>query len=290
MSSRPSELALFLHRMHHYMLPVAKRPVAPRSTSPENLARAFLASVDRGLENFRLYFRSGAYWGSYHNNFTADGRFLDLELPLLIGVPFFGQIEDSTPIEDESIPEWIGTQVFTYVAQVRRFVAAFQVRLRFLANNVFRGNVRSTEYLSALNRAFDEEGPQNHPIRDSGALLEWTIEMICSEIGAGRRERSIVTDLVTDEHALRYEGGTDRDEPSVACRTLPFRPADPEPGLQRKLSIPDFLSTPSARQMEAAQHFNDALREVDDSRNGDQLLERVRSATRSINATFKRLT
>ena len=44
----------------------------------------------RGLENFQRYNRLGLFWIYTDNNFTLDGRFLDLETPLFFSAGSWG--------------------------------------------------------------------------------------------------------------------------------------------------------------------------------------------------------
>ena len=75
-SPRPQDLARLMYQLHSYLLPPEDRPLPRRQCSPEGLGRAFAAAVERALWNFRLFARAGVHWGSFHNNFTADGRFV----------------------------------------------------------------------------------------------------------------------------------------------------------------------------------------------------------------------
>jgi hypothetical protein len=60
--------------------------------TPDDVAQAFVRSVERGLDHLHRFWRLGVSWISLHNNFTADGRFLDLEAPVIVGTPLVGVI------------------------------------------------------------------------------------------------------------------------------------------------------------------------------------------------------
>ena len=74
--------------------------------------------LERGFYNLVECGLNGILWGSVNNNFTLDGRFLDLELPMVFDGPIFGKVLatkylDANPVRFEC---------FHYVSQMRKFI------------------------------------------------------------------------------------------------------------------------------------------------------------------------
>lgn len=57
---------------------------------PAEIGEQLANAVDRGWDRFHRTWRAGVYWNAVHNNFAIDGRFIDLELPSVIGQPLVG--------------------------------------------------------------------------------------------------------------------------------------------------------------------------------------------------------
>ena len=84
----PDNLDLFFTALDRY-LPQTSRA---RNSRPEVLVDRMSQGLTYGLENFIKFIKSGLMWGSLHNNFTLDGKFLDLEVPHFFGEAFLGII------------------------------------------------------------------------------------------------------------------------------------------------------------------------------------------------------
>jgi hypothetical protein len=61
-------------------------------STPTLVAKKMVQSIECGFQNFLSYLNAGVYWNSLHNNFSMDGRFLDLETPIILGEPYCGYI------------------------------------------------------------------------------------------------------------------------------------------------------------------------------------------------------
>jgi hypothetical protein len=90
-------------------------------TTPASLADLQLRAIERAVRNFEAWFAVGLWWSSFANNFTLDGRFLDLETPAFAGGAIFGFLLpcDSGPMANSGV---IGTEVFVYLAQMKVFL------------------------------------------------------------------------------------------------------------------------------------------------------------------------
>lgn len=83
---------------------------------------SFASSIDRGFANVLHANLLGVRWGSLNNNFTLDGRYLDLETPTVldgfrIAMPSFD--------ESDLLPSTVfapALEAYGYLRQMRRFV------------------------------------------------------------------------------------------------------------------------------------------------------------------------
>src|SRR5206468_3307768 len=122
-------------RLHSYLLPPGQRPRETSGSSPAAIATALAAAVERAILHFGRWASAGIFWGSLSNNLTCDGRFLDLEVPLVLLRPFLGVIGE--PGTSWSANHWFGLEVFGHVQETRAFVTSLRERVRFLAGHVF---------------------------------------------------------------------------------------------------------------------------------------------------------
>lgn len=60
--------------------------------------------TDLLISRFFRTIELGINWNGYHNNFTLDGRFVDIEGPLVLGQPFIGNLFDRTFNEEFCFP------------------------------------------------------------------------------------------------------------------------------------------------------------------------------------------
>jgi hypothetical protein len=117
-------------------LPGEQVPAAVDVTTT-GLVHLLARGVRRACEHFRTWFTKGVWWGSFHNNFTIDGRFLDLEVPALLGGPCFGCLSSS---ENDSEPagdlrsSLFGSELFFYLAHTRAFCSTLRLLLGNLPN------------------------------------------------------------------------------------------------------------------------------------------------------------
>jgi hypothetical protein len=74
--------------------------------------------LDRGFYNLVESGLNGIRWGSINNNFSLDGRFLDLELPLVFDGPIFGKVLTKKYIDANPI----AFECFHYTSQMRKFI------------------------------------------------------------------------------------------------------------------------------------------------------------------------
>ncbi len=178
------------------------------NATPMELARAFAAAVETGLDNFERYFKLGVYWGTFGNNFTLDGRFLDLEIPLIFGRPFFG-VERIRRREPEF--EVLGFESYYYLTQVRAFLRYLQVQLPYLRDLpgcASEGEAQfASEFLSSLGAVFGA----GHVMRSKAAFEKRMLKMISGALQLSPHQRSWLKRLIGNlsfEHSQSRFCGT----------------------------------------------------------------------------------
>ena len=202
--------------------------ITKAEVTPGEIAQAFAAAFRRGLENFSTYRRLGIDWGSYHNNFTADGRILDLEVPLVLGQPFLGWVSRSGA--DPRRGKWLGMDAGSYVRHMRDFVIAYRTRLQALPTHLFSDP--AVEFLRELLYELDAVFPAQHILFDVRALADHLVASLAAEwnmSAAARRDTAIMV-----EDSLLSRGHLSEDSvQELDLRELPqrFQPAEVGPDL-----------------------------------------------------------
>ena len=143
--------------------------------SARALADIIARRVESGFEAFAAYFRAGIYWGSFSNNMTLGGQFLDLEVPIFFGEPFVGVVPvmpGRRPPTQEHAAEspLIGVETLYYVAQTRAALARLVPGLARLAAR--SGSDAAVTFAKQLEEALHEALPPEHLLWNDGALRE----------------------------------------------------------------------------------------------------------------------
>jgi hypothetical protein len=251
------------------------------SLSPDGIVQIIEEVLEQGIENFLAFFRNGIFWGSTHNNFAADGRFLDLELPTLLGGPFYGftTMPQSPPSPDEFIP--LPGEVWDFVLQIRSFTSLLISRLSHFVreNRWFFPNERifARELLTHL-----EEWQLTHEVNGL-----FTVEGLIERVASYYRQWGLATAEEDAQKLLPY---------------LHFRAAS-LPGLDAsKLILPPLKSIevqhpqiePFHRRQFWAEHDQDLrhthsisylhehLEQLDRCTQPDEYLQRLRLASHDI--------
>jgi hypothetical protein len=86
--------------------------------SLDEIVVIFKNMLERGFINLMESTLNGVIWGSINNNFTLDGRFLDLELPLVFDGPMFGKVLGQRYLD----PNPLKFEAFHYIAEIRKFI------------------------------------------------------------------------------------------------------------------------------------------------------------------------
>ncbi|HET7504896.1 MAG TPA: hypothetical protein VFK02_27925 [Kofleriaceae bacterium] len=204
-----SSLGAFCELLAAAMTPPDAPAPEAADTTPDSLAALLAACVQRASEHFRRWFSSGVWWGSFTNNLTLDGRFLDLETPALLGGPCLGSLSTS---DDDDAPGrgrqsgLIGTELLIFLAQTRVFCRALVLALANLpswftpperefaaelAAELERQVLAADQLLGSRDQALDLIGGMlgdafgRLPAPDLAALRAYIAFLYDRELGAG---------------------------------------------------------------------------------------------------------
>lgn len=274
--SRFSQLLATALSVHH----CGKLPDL-RTISPSILVAQLEQAMRNAFKNFEIWMSLGIWWGSFGNNFTIDGRFLDLETPSVAGGPFFGQLSSEGVLEGRIRRGSVaGTEIFSYLAQMERFCRLI------------------VQTLSRLPHLF-------HPIeREFARTLAEEVEhkLLGTESYLGSRDRAV--ELALDMHAratpslspkalaklreiLEYEYGWTTGEGAFAGSykawaptiTLSIPPITSEPGVRWSFHAlhlaGDEAIVPPAAAQELARKLHDLIAELDAITDIDEMLSRL---------------
>lgn len=135
-TARPDSVQNFLQFFEFYLNPSLE---SQEKSLPEKLR----ASVERLNSNFQSFLEIGLNWNAFHNNFAMDGRFIDIEGPLILGGPFIGNLFDRTYKEDFCFPH-MGFEILYVHRQIQTSLLHISNRLEesINLNQDIRGEVR----------------------------------------------------------------------------------------------------------------------------------------------------
>jgi hypothetical protein len=100
---------------------------------PSMVVDALDATIERAFDYFYTAWRLGISWGTMQNNFSIDGRVLDLESPVILGAPLVGVIGDSPSDTCFAPSRMSGSGLFDVVSYVRHARAAHKYLHRRMA-------------------------------------------------------------------------------------------------------------------------------------------------------------
>ncbi len=124
----PAELGGLFLDLERYLNPPLRRDGL--CGSPTSIARAMDRAFRRGFSNFLRFNQRGLFWIYTHNNFTLDGRYVDLETPLLFGAPFVGTFQQRLSKPSSYI--FLGYESLAFVFYWRLFLRWFLAKLEYM--------------------------------------------------------------------------------------------------------------------------------------------------------------
>ena len=237
--------------------------------TPETVVAALMGAAERTLANFETFFRLGVYWSSVANNFTLDGRFLDLELPTVTGRRFFGGIECSADREEGGTMGLVLTtgDFIEAVAYLRRGLARLEHALR---GQLLDGRDSPKH---ALVRDLCEglaQQRESHVLYDDEALLGRLHELF---VGV-RAVPANLAEVLRGEFNQWVLGKSGAAlEPSLV--EAPVTLARTESMVRSRLRV---HAVGDSGAWQVAREFNDSLRDLDETPALDEALEKLERA------------
>jgi len=229
------------------------------SGAPDDLAAAMDAACERGLAGFDAFARGGLAWLYLQNNFTLDGRFVDLELPFYLGVPVAGIAVRKTRAFA------LGFEGFSYVAAWRVFVRYLDMRLAMLDSPLVTGAAHVRAFVRQVRRSILRRFRSSHWLFDDAALRERAVSVLAAALGVGSRERAVLTRLA--RWAWTSAMGDDPGDPPSAPELRGARPP-----LPMRVFAPAFVPRSPSK---LAATFVEARRRAGQARSARAFLEAV---------------
>jgi hypothetical protein len=273
-------LADLFYRMAHYLRAPGEPETDASTFTPSALAELLDRALTRATDHFIEFFRAGVYWGSFHNNFTADGRFLDLETPMVFGGPLIGltaepgELPDAVELSEHRL--FVGFEVLHYLRQFRTFLESTWARLDWLGRNAWLVSDVERRFLEDTAEALRARFPPTHWIQDLRALTGWLTERLSAAL---HLSPGLVPQLeaLADAQARVCLGVEPRRRGMLPLRAIDVVLADPEPTFSVAVAVPRFLEG-VVGQTSTGRTFNQALSAVDRAGDLPTALERLREA------------
>ncbi len=138
---------------------------------PLALAKRFERALLDGLRNFFSFLELGVFWGSLHNNFCIDGRFLDLEVPSLLGGSFFGFLSTHPKkFQGNALPSFL--EVVEYRRQVQTWLRLLPAKLEELQLLTRTCSPQDRQRLQAFCKAWNRVFHAKHLLWDDARFLK----------------------------------------------------------------------------------------------------------------------
>lgn len=200
--ARASSAEIHLFFSSFYQALDGYRSAVPGDIDPVAIAEKFAETVRRTIDGWLDLWAEGVWWNSTQNNFTMDGRFLDLETPTVLPCPALGVFvvpgSDGTLPEDRvfnNVNDGIRMEVVQYAQQTRMFLKFVVARFKFFLEvagwpSVVREFAR--EFVHALDRAF--EAP--HPLSTPESLVDAMLPRVCSALQATTSEAKMIESML----------------------------------------------------------------------------------------------
>jgi hypothetical protein len=284
----PFMVELFL-RMTRYLGDPSQPEPHPGDVTPEVFAERMERAIERLVHNFERFFQAGVYWGSFHNNFTADGRFLDLETPIIFGGPFVGilaspgKLPESVDLAGSRI--LVGCEVLQCLRQIRTFLAFLIDRLEWLGWNDWNGGELERRFLRDTAEALHTRFPPSHWLHDVGALGEKLTSALASTLALPPGATAELSALV-EAQCRAMLNLKPRQTGTVRLVPVEMQLAHPEPTHPVVAGVPHFLEG-FVGQTRAGRAFNAALRQVDGAEDVATALHGLREAEATIRGSAR---
>lgn len=264
------------------------RNVPDAGLSPPVVVGALETAIRQGVANCLTFIAKGIFWGSFHNNFTADGRFLDLELPTLTGGNFLGV----AMVRGDKLQtgQWsaqhlnVGTEVFRYIGESRLFIRYWENRLRWLAEwGSYLGSGERQFLLGLADCLHDTFTPDSLAFSRE-LVLDHLVGFFRERLALGTAEVQPLEQLLGEAYEVCFHDAEPQHQWNF--ERLEIDMPDVEPGLQLHLYYPSFLAGVQNRPLGRWQEeIGQTLRRIDSETRPEQWLDLLRTAQRQYNVS-----
>lgn len=158
---------------------------------PESLLDILDYTIEKTIDNFRQAWTVGVFWGSIHNNFCMDGRFLDLEWPVILGAPLPG-IVAATNLGHCDVPSRsAGTGLFEVVRYIRHVRAAY-LHIMGRLDTIVSGNAKrlAREYCAELLQLMRYRRRAGHQLFSVNSLNQRLWQWVSTNCDVALRKRT----------------------------------------------------------------------------------------------------
>lgn len=249
----------------------------------EDIAQSLGDTFEITIEFFMQTWASGIDWGSYHNNFTIDGRYLDLETPNVFPFPLFGIISNTfgaKKIESKltctNFENFNCFRVLLYVKQARLFVHFLNKQLGFMATHGLCNDKERffiQDFLESLNALL-----KNHPLTSPEALYEIIFENVIQTLELSGRQ-PVISKIVEGAISALSANRKHRNKKKISLHLVKIPDlANAEPCMSPSLYVPDFIGEQQMRISQRAVDYNRYVKLADSMTDIDDLFEFLTSS------------
>jgi len=266
--------------------------IDPGTLVPSMVAKTLAAVIDKTIVNYREYFRLGINWLMPYNNFTMDGRFCDLDVPLFSGPGYIGALPSRETWNQKArkvrAPDHLdfgsifGFNVIAYLHQMRIVVRSLVGGFEWLANADFHYSEVETGFMRGFVQALGEALPPEHLLWSGEAcatMLEGWFDEDC-EIASSHRDE--IHALIRHAISLRL------DHETMEGMNFPIEKVDlrcSRAGASPTLTE-SFYAVSGCKvrpdRLEEVQLLHDLLSKLDTVTDRDQFLAQTIAATAEI--------
>lgn len=255
---------LFL-ALDRFLRPPGERDAA--QGDPSEVAAAMEAAYLRARSAFRDWAAHGLFWLYLQNNFSLDGRYVDLETPLLFGEPFAGMRQRVRNGEIERTV--IGFEELWLAWYWRLFLARFRHQLQYLCHPGVLPDRPAFLYVRQLLKEINTRFPSSHVLFDDAGLIHSATTHLAGLLDLVPVARNQLKDLAAYLFATMFRGKR-TSEPDLGWTEIPSASAFVPIGNDSQVFAPAWL--PRSEWL-AGREFEAKLKPLENCRQPRQFLE-----------------
>jgi hypothetical protein len=239
-------------------------------------------SVERGIEacisNLTEAFHLGLDWTNYSNNFSLDGRFLDLETPLYYGAPILGFVKALTPDDEKGIfqsNQLFGFGILYALEQYSFFIKLQESHFSFLAKQTRKTNGVLADICESIVQVSRDTFHADHLLHSDEKIKNLILELYCDHIPHGLdRVRTI------DSIYNKYLNLPDK---SFRCRVALSKQIIADTGTCLDIGVLDKATDSRMKNLsDDVEWYNDTYKEFLEIRDVDNFLLKISDIERQL--------